>query len=60
MRLAIYFFVIIALLFDYNETAAKQRPARSSNDIANNCGFLDRLIPRTALRTAYGEGWKSP
>jgi hypothetical protein len=35
----------------------RQRP---SNDIANSGGLLDRLIPRNRLRTAYGEGWKSP
>lgn len=38
----------------------KGQSYRSSNDIANNCGFLDRLISRTQLRTAYSEGRKSP
>jgi len=38
----------------------QQRRNRSSNDIANSGGLLDRLIPRERLRTAYGEGWKSP
>jgi hypothetical protein len=33
---------------------------RSSNDIANSGGFLDRRIARERLRVAYGEGWKSP
>jgi len=33
---------------------------RPSNDIANSCGFLDRLISRKRLQTAYGEGWKPP
>jgi len=33
---------------------------RSSNDIANIGGFLDRLIPRESLRPGYGEGWKAP
>ncbi len=30
------------------------------NDIANNCGMLDRIISCTRLQTAYGEGWKKP
>ena len=28
--------------------------------IANNGGFLDRLIVRERLKVAYGERWKSP
>ena len=38
----------------------QQRTERSTNDIANNCGMLDRIVPRTQLQTAYGEGWKKP
>ena len=35
----------------------QHRTHRSSNDIANMGGFLDRLIPRESLRPGYGEGW---
>jgi hypothetical protein len=42
------------------EYVRKDGGNRSSNDIANNCGMLDRIVPRTQLQTAYGEGWKKP
>ena len=43
-----------------HEQIRQQRTDRSSNDIANNCSMLDRIVPRTQLQTAYGEGWKKP
>jgi len=38
----------------------QQRRNRSSNDIANIGGFLDRTISRNRLRPRYGEGCESP
>jgi RNA-directed DNA polymerase len=47
---------------DFRDSSFGFRPgrSRSSNDIANSGGFLDRRIARERLRVAYGEGWKSP
>jgi hypothetical protein len=46
---------------EWSETTVGTPQGRCpSNDIANNVGFMDRLIPRQSLRPGYGEGWAGP
>lgn len=57
--------VVDLLIHDYDSAraeirAAEARHEHASNDIANNGGILDRLIPRERLRAGYGEGWNPP